>query len=76
MSASQNDPELEAAAARNGQLKTPIEARQGVETHHVRWMLLIGLMLGAVAMGGAYAWYASLQPHTPAAAVARPTSNG
>ena len=76
MSASQHDLEMEADAARNGQLKTTDEARQGVETHHVRWMLVISLTLGIVALGGAYVWYASLQPHTPAAAVTQSMSNG
>ena len=76
MSASQDDHELEADAARNGQLKTPVEVRQAVKTHHVRWMLVISLTLGIVALGGAYVWYASLQPHTPAAAVTQPMSNG
>jgi hypothetical protein len=72
----QHDPELEADAVRNGQLKTPVQARQAVKTHHVRWMLVVSLSLGVVALGGAYVWYASLQTQTqtPAAADAR-TSN-
>jgi hypothetical protein len=67
----QHDPELEADAARNGQLKTPVQARQAVKTHHVRWMLVASLALGVVALGGAYAWYSSLQTQHPAAAAAR-----
>jgi hypothetical protein len=76
MSASQNDLEMEADAARNGQLKTTVEARQAVETHRVRWMLVISLTLGVVALGGAYVWYSSQQSQTPATAVAQPASNG
>jgi hypothetical protein len=77
MSIDQHETDLEADAARNGQLKTPVEARQAVKTHHVRWMLAISLTLGVVALGGAYVWYSTLQPHSPAAAVAaQPTSNG
>ena len=74
MSMSPNESELEADAARNGQLKTPVEARQAVKTHHVRWMLVISVTLGIVALGGAYVWYASLKPHTPAVAAAGPNS--
>jgi hypothetical protein len=74
MSKSPNESELEADAARNGQLKTPVEARQGVKTRHVRWILAVSVTLGIVALGGAYAWYASLKPHTPAVAAAGPNS--
>jgi hypothetical protein len=59
---SDRDTELEADAARNGQLKTPVEARQGVKTRHMRWVLAISLTLGVVALGGAYAWYATATP--------------
>jgi hypothetical protein len=69
MTDSQRETELEADAAKNDQLKTPVEARQAVKTRHVRWMLVISLTLGVVALGGAYAWYTSLQPHAPAAAM-------
>jgi hypothetical protein len=75
MTAGQHDPELEADAARNGQLKTPVQARQAVKTRHVRWMLVVSLTLGVVALGGAYLWYSSLQSQSPAAAVER-TSAG
>ncbi len=67
MTNSQRDTKLEADAASNGQLKTPVEARQGVKTRHVRWMLVISLSLGVVALGGAYVWYTSMQSHAPAA---------
>jgi hypothetical protein len=66
MSPNQHDIDQQADAEHNGQLKTPVEARQAVKTHHVRWMLVVSLALGVVALGGAYAWYGSL--HTPASA--------
>jgi hypothetical protein len=72
MTTDQQDTEL-ADAASNGQLKTPVEARQAVKTRHVRWILVISLTLGVVAMGGAYVWYSSLHPQSPAAAA--PASN-
>jgi hypothetical protein len=65
MTDSQRETELEADAAKNNQLKTPVEARQGVKTHHVRWMLMISLTLGVVALGGVYAWYASQHGSSP-----------
>jgi hypothetical protein len=76
MTTGQNDRALEADAARNGQLKTPTQARQAVKTHHVRWMLVVSLALGIVALGGAYVWYSSLHTQTPPAAAAGRTSNG
>ena len=58
--------QLEADAARNGQLKTPVQARQAVKTRHVRWMLVISLVLGIGALGGAYVWYSSLHSQVTA----------
>ena len=65
MTDSQRETELEADAAENDQLKSPVEARQAVKTRHVRWMLVISLTLGVVALGGAYAWYASQHSSSP-----------
>jgi hypothetical protein len=78
MTASREDQEMEARAAEHGQLKTPVEARQGVTTHHIRWVLGISLALGVLVLGGAYAWYASMQSQaqSPAAASAGRESNG
>lgn len=83
MTQSQHDVDQQADAAQNGQLKTPVEARQGVKTRHVRWMLGVSLALGVLVLGGAYAWYASLGPQasheaspSPAAAGAARDSNG
>jgi hypothetical protein len=68
MTASDRDTEVEADAAPEGQRRTPVEARQAVKTRHLRWVLAISLTLGVVALGGAYAWYESMQSHAPAAA--------
>ena len=75
---SDRDTELEADAARNGQLKTPVQASQGVRTRHIRWVLAISLTLGVAALGGAYVWYAAATPSggsSSASASLRP-SNG
>jgi hypothetical protein len=69
MTESQRDAETQADAAANGQLKTPVEARQAVKTHHVRWMLVVSLSLGVIAVGGVGIWYAA-QPHTGSTSVA------
>ena len=76
MSASERKAELEADAARNDQLKTPVEARQAVKTRHVRWVLVISLTLGVVALGGAYAWYESMHSQAPALASDQRSANG
>ncbi len=65
-------------AVRNGQLKTPVEARQGVKTRHIRWVLAISLTLTVVALGGAFAWYASAPHHdqSPSGATEQQRPNG
>jgi|HubBroStandDraft_5_1064220.scaffolds.fasta_scaffold160444_1 hypothetical protein len=63
-------------AARNGQLKTPVEARQAVKTRHVRWVLAISLTLTVVALGGALAWYASAEHHGQGATIEQQRPNG
>ena len=64
-----------AANPRETELEVDV-VRQAVETRHVRWVLLISLTLGVVALGGAFVWYESVQTHGPAAAQAdqRPTN--
>ena len=64
----QQQSDTEARAAENGQLKTPVEARQAVKTGHVRWMLVISMALGVVVLGGAWAWFSASSPHNPGAA--------
>jgi hypothetical protein len=64
----QQQSDTEARAAENGQLKTPIEARQGVKTGHVRWMLAISMALGIVVLGGAWALFSGSHSHDPGAA--------
>ena len=46
----------------------PDAARQSVKTGHLRWVLSIGLLLGVLALGGAFAWYATASHNRPAAA--------
>ena len=64
----QQQSDTEARAAENGQLKTPVDARQGVKTGHVRWMLVISLVLGVVVLGGAWALFSNSHSHNPGAA--------
>jgi membrane protein YdbS with pleckstrin-like domain len=51
-----------AKRAGDGAVKTPDEARQAVKTFHVRWVLVISLVLAVIAVGGAWLWYVSAQP--------------
>jgi hypothetical protein len=76
MTPNQHDIDQQADAAENGQLKTPVEARQAVKTRHVRWMLVVSLALGVAALGGAYAWYASLHAASATTAAADHPSSG
>jgi hypothetical protein len=52
-----------APQAGDGAEKTPVDARQGVQTGHVRWMLRISMLLGVVALGGVFLWFISVQPN-------------
>ena len=76
MTDSQRDTELEADAAKNDQLMTPVEARQGVKTRHVRWILGISLTLGVVALIGAYMHEVRPSHATPGGMTSAPSSNG
>ena len=76
MTDSQRDTELEADAAKNDQLKAPVEARQGVKTRHVRWILGISLTLGVVALIGAYMHEVRSSHGTPGGMTSVPSSNG
>jgi hypothetical protein len=60
--------------AGDGVVKTPDEARQGVQTFHVRWILVFSLFLAVLAIGGAYLWYVSAQPVRTAGAPAAAAS--
>jgi hypothetical protein len=46
----------------DGQVVAPDKARQGMETHHIRWVLAISLALGIVAVGASWAWYSGTSP--------------
>jgi hypothetical protein len=76
MSDHQREAELEADAAKNNQLKTPVEARQGVKTRHIRWVLAISLTLGVVAMIGAYMHEVKPSHATPGGMTSVPSGNG
>jgi cytochrome c-type biogenesis protein CcmH/NrfG len=43
--------------------KSDVEARGGIETGRVRWMLRFGLVGAVAALGVAYLAYVSLQPN-------------
>jgi len=53
-------------AAGDGVEKTPVEARQGVKTRHMRWVLVISLALGVVVLGGAWLAFVGSQSQTTA----------
>ncbi|HEY2709187.1 MAG TPA: hypothetical protein VGI95_14130 [Caulobacteraceae bacterium] len=81
MTVSHQETELERRAAANGQLKTPVEASQGVQTFHVRWMLVASLVLALIAIGVSYVWYISAQgartaQASPAAVTSEERSGG
>jgi flagellar basal body-associated protein FliL len=55
--------------------KTPVEARQGVKTFRIRWVLVLSLLLAVIAVGASYVWYVSAQAtHTAQTAPAAVTS--
>jgi anti-sigma-K factor RskA len=51
--------ELTAQPASEG--LTPVEARQGVKTGHMRWVLMISTAMAVIVLGGAFVWYSSVQ---------------
>jgi hypothetical protein len=51
-------------AAGDGAEKTPVQARQGVTTGHMRWVLRISLVLGVLALGGVFFGFIAMQ-HRP-----------
>ena len=65
----------------DGVEKTQVEASQGAKTGHVRWVLVISLSLGVLALGAAFLGYTASQPHANAppaaeATTSQPASNG
>jgi hypothetical protein len=68
MTTNEQESDTQARAAENGQLKTPVEARQAVTTGHIRWMLAISMALVVALLGGAWAWFSASSPHDPGAA--------
>lgn len=61
MSMRQDDPRPTGEEARAGDAveKTATEASGGTKTGHVRWMLVVGLILVVIVLGGAWLSYAS-----------------
>jgi hypothetical protein len=57
-------------AAGDGVEKTPDAARQGIETHRMRWVLRISVALSVVAIAGAWLAYAPHAPPAPPSVVA------
>jgi hypothetical protein len=77
MTSTHHKTDAEHIAAGDGVQKTPTAARQGIETHRVRWVLGVSLALGVVALGAAWLTYLSVQPAAPPpAAVASSTTPG
>ena len=67
-------------AAGDGAEKTAVEASQGAKTGYMRWVLVISLSLGVLALGAAFVGYTANhhQPNAPPAAQAatsQPASN-
>jgi hypothetical protein len=50
--------------AGDGAERTPVQARGAVTTGRMRWVLRISLVLGVLALGGAYFGYVTTQ-HQP-----------
>jgi hypothetical protein len=72
MTASHGNPN-----AGDGAVKNPVEARQGVTTGRVRWMLRISLVLGVLALGAVFIGYTASEhaPTMPAPATASAHQN-
>jgi hypothetical protein len=69
-----NDPRNPPADG-DGVEKTPVEASQGAKTGHVRWVLVISLSLGVLALGAAFLGYTASQPRANAPASAQATTS-
>jgi hypothetical protein len=68
-------------AAGDGAEKTSVEASQGAKTGRVRWVLVISLSLGVIALGAAFIGYTAWQQHADApastqAATSQPSQSG
>jgi hypothetical protein len=80
-----NDPgtrdPLGTPADGDGVEKTPVEASQGAKTGYMRWVLVISLSLGVLALGAAFLGYTASQPNanappSAAATTSQPAPNG
>jgi hypothetical protein len=59
MTPTREDPHRDAG---DGVERTVNQARQGMTTHRVRWVLGVSLALGFVALGAAWLAYIAVQP--------------
>ncbi len=65
MSMSQDDPRPDqgGAQAGDGVEKSATEASQGTKTGHIRWVLVVSLVLGVVVLGAAFVTYTASHHH-------------
>ena len=81
MSMSQHDPRPDqgGAQAGDGVEKSATEASQGTKTGHIRWVLVVSLVLGVVVLGAAYVTFTASHHHpepSPATQVAATPAPG
>jgi hypothetical protein len=59
MSATNHDSRLGRNDTEGGQDLSADQARQGMETHRIRWVLAISLALGIAALSASWVWYSA-----------------
>jgi hypothetical protein len=57
------DRETAHQEAGDGVTRTVKEVRQGVTSGHLRWVLVVSLTLGVVALGAAWLVFIAAHPH-------------
>jgi hypothetical protein len=63
MSQDHSRPDQGGAQAGDGVEKSATEASQGTKTGHIRWVLVVSLVLGVVVLGAAYVTYTASHHH-------------
>ena len=65
MSMSQDDPRPDQGGAQAGDVveRSATEASQGTKTGHIRWVLVVSLVLGVVVLGAAYVTFTASHHH-------------
>jgi hypothetical protein len=73
MSMSQDDPrpDRDGAQAGDGVEKSATAASQGIKTGHMRWVLVVSLLLGVIVLGAAYVTYTASHHHPEPAPAAQ-----